>query len=86
MTSLSVDTMRNDIEEIIRRIQPKFAGTISDTDRLREDLGLDSLHAMELLSAITEQYEIDVDIEEVQEIRTIGDVLEFLSKAMSKAS
>lgn len=82
MTAPSVDVLRNDIAEIIKRTNPKFTGTINDTDRLREDIGLDSLHAMELLSAITEQYEIDVDIEEVQEIRTIGDVISFLVKAM----
>lgn len=82
MTAPSVDVLRNDIAEIIKRTNPKFTGTIKDTDRLREDIGLDSLHAMELLSAITEQYEIDVDIEEVQEIRTVGDVISFLVKAM----
>jgi len=34
---------------------------------------------MELLSEVTEKYDVDVDIEQVQEVRTVGDVVTFLS-------
>ena len=78
MTAPSVEVLRNDVDEIIRRIRPDFKGKISVSDRLREDIGLDSLHSMELLSAVTEKYELDVDIEEVQEVKTVGDVVKFL--------
>lgn len=83
MTAPSADILRNDVDEIIRRIRPDFKGDIKDSDRLREDIGLDSLHAMELLSAVTEKYEIDVDIEEVQEVKTVGDVVSFLTTTMA---
>lgn len=83
MTAPSADILRNDIDEIIRRIRPDFKGDIKDADRLREDIGLDSLHAMELLSAVTEKYELDVDIEEVQEVKTVGDVVNFLTTTMA---
>ncbi len=83
MSTPNAETLRNDVNEIIRRIRPEFKGEIKDTDRLRDDIGLDSLHAMELLSAVTEKYELDVDIEEVQEVKTVGDVLGFLTKTMS---
>ncbi|MCL2822945.1 MAG: acyl carrier protein [Polyangiaceae bacterium] len=78
MAAPSVEVLRNDIDEIIRRIRPDFKGEIKDSDRLREDIGLDSLHSMELLSGVTEKYELDVDIEEVQEVKTVGDVVKFL--------
>ena len=83
MTAPSADILRNDVDEIIRRNRPDFKGEIKVTDRLREDIGLDSLHAMELLSAVTEKYELDVDIEEVQEVKTVGDVVQFLTTAMA---
>ena len=82
MTAPSVDILRNDVDEIIRRIRPDFKGDIKDTDRLREDIGLDSLHSMELLSAVTEKYQLDVDIEEVQEVKTVDDVVKFLQSMM----
>ena len=53
------------------------------TPYLRDDLGLDSIHSMELLSAVTEKYEVDVDMEEVQDITTVGDVVGFLLKLTS---
>ena len=36
-----------------------------------------------LLSAVTEKYEVDVDMEEVQDITTVGDVVSFLVKLTS---
>lgn len=79
----TAETFRTDVDDIIRRIRPEFKGEIKDSDRLREDIGLDSLHAMELLSAVTEKYEIDVDIEEVQDVKTVGDVVKFLSSMVA---
>ena len=83
MPKVSVEEIRNEVETIIRRVRPDVSGEIRDTDRLRDDLGLDSIHSMELLSAVTEKYEVDVDMEEVQDITTVGDVVGFLAKLTS---
>ena len=72
------------IQETIKRIRPEITGEIKAEDRLREDLGLDSLQSMELLSALTEEYEIDVEIEEVQDVKTVADVIAFLESALAK--
>ena len=42
--------------------------------RLVEDLGLDSLQSMELLSRLSERYAIDPDIDQLLAIRTLGEV------------
>ncbi len=83
MPNVSVEEIRSEVEAIIRRVRPDVSGEIHDTDRLRDDLGLDSIHSMELLSAVTEKYEVDVDMEEVQDITTVGDVVGFLVKLTS---
>jgi len=75
--------IHRDLELIIRRLRPELSGEIGDGDRLREDLGLDSLHSMELLSEVTEKYDVDVDVEQVQEVRTVGDVVSFLSTVLA---
>lgn len=79
MTRIPEHQIQSDIEAIIRRIRPDLRGEIRGTDRLRDDIGLDSLHSMELLSEVTEKYELDVDPEELQDVRTIQDVVRFLS-------
>jgi acyl carrier protein len=83
MTAITSEQIKADVEAIVRRIRPTLKGPIADTDRLREDLGLDSLHSMELLSSITEKYEVDVDVEQVQEITTVGDVVSFLAEVLA---
>jgi acyl carrier protein len=82
VTAITSSQIKADLEAIVRRIRPDLKGPLTDSDRLREDLGLDSLHSMELLSAITEKYEVDVDVEEVQDVKTIGDVIAVLTKVI----
>ena len=79
MPRVAPEQIQKDIESIIRRLRPDLKGEIKTADRLRDDLGLDSLHSMELLSEVTEKYEIDVDAEQVQDVRTVGEVVTFLS-------
>ncbi len=83
MPNIPSSQIHRDIETIIRRIRPDLDGEIRLTDRLRDDIGLDSLHSMELLSEVTEKYELDVDPEELQDVRTVGDVVRFLATLMS---
>ena len=84
MPNISATQIRTDIETIIRRIRPDLHGEISEADRLRDDLGLDSLHSMELLSEISEQYRVEVDPESLQDVRTVGDVASFLSALLEQ--
>lgn len=48
--------------------------------RLSEDLGADSLDAVELIMAIEDEFGIQVDDEMAQQIRKVGDIVEFLEK------
>lgn len=82
MARVSAEQIQKDLETIIRRLRPDLKGDIKATDRLRDDLGLDSLHSMELLSEVTEKYEIDVDAEQVQDVRTVGEVVTFLASVI----
>ena len=81
MPRVAREEIRNEVETIIKRIRPDVK-EVRDSDRLRDDLALDSLHSMELLSSVTEKYEVDVDVEQLQEVRTVGDVVTFLAKVL----
>jgi acyl carrier protein len=52
--------------------------TIQLTDRLREDLGMDSLGSLELLSTISEELKIDLEMEEAMGINTVQEAFEFI--------
>lgn len=75
----SASDVGREVAAIIRRLRPEVGEDVRATDRLRDDLGLDSLHSMELLSEITEKFAVDIDIEQVQDVRTVGDVVTLLT-------
>ena len=43
-----------------------------------EDLNADSLDLMELLMAFSDEFDIEISDEEAENIKTVGDVLDFL--------
>ena len=43
--------------------------------RLREDLGLDSVCSMELLSMLAEDLDLDVGVEDITDVHTVGDTI-----------
>lgn len=47
---------------------------------LTQDLGADSLDAVELIMAIEDEFNVQVNDEEAQSIRTVNDIVKLLSK------
>ena len=45
---------------------------------LRNDLGADSLDAVELVMALEEQFKIEIPDSEAKNIKTVGDILTYL--------
>lgn len=74
--------------EDTQMVTVKLLAAIAETEirsiraeqRLREDLGLDSLQSLELLSSIGEALRIDLDVEEAMSIRTVGDACAFVAR------
>ena len=64
--------------EMISQLAAVRPSEIKLTDRLREDLGLDSVCSMELLSMLAEQLDLDVQIEEAMRVTTVGAAVEMV--------
>ena len=45
---------------------------------VRKDLGADSLDLFELTMALEEEYDTEIPAEELEDIETVGDVIEYL--------
>jgi len=48
--------------------------------RLAEDLGADSLDAVELIMALEDEFDIQITDEIAQSIKTIGDIVKYLEQ------
>lgn len=55
-------------------------GTLSEDTSFRDDLGADSLDLFELVMAVEEEYSLEIPAEELSDVNTIGDVVEFLKE------
>jgi acyl carrier protein len=64
------------IAEILEIDPSRVAGA----QRLREDLGMDSLGSLELLSTISEALRIDLEMEDAMGIVTVDDACAFVER------
>jgi acyl carrier protein len=73
-----------DIETRIRAILHELSAVppekIRVEDRLREDLNLDSVSSMELIGMLSEELDIDVELEEAMEIEDVAGIIAMVDK------
>ena len=53
---------------------------ITETSRFKEDLGTDSLDLFELVMALEDQYDIELPADELSNIVTVEDVINYLKE------
>jgi len=53
----------------------------NDTD-LQDDLGADSLDVVDLLMSIEDEFEIEIPDEEIENIRTVGELVNYIESNM----
>lgn len=54
------------------------ADAITADTSFKDDLGADSLDLFELVMALEDEYNIEIPAEELGELNTVGDVIEYL--------
>ena len=66
------------IKELVAENLGVDEADITETSSFKEDLGADSLDLFELTMALEEEYDIEIPAEELGEIETVNDVVEYL--------
>ena len=70
--------MLEKMKEIIAEQLSTDADSITEATSFKDDLGADSLDLFELTMALEEEYDIESPAEELGEIETVNDVVEYL--------
>ena len=52
--------------------------TITADTELQDDLGADSLDVVDLLMSIEDEFEVEVPDEEIENIKTVGDLVKYI--------
>ncbi|MGB5811764.1 MAG: acyl carrier protein [Polyangiales bacterium] len=68
------------VKEIVSQQLDVDQAEIKETDSFIDNLKADSLAIVELVLAFEEQFEIDIDDEDTEKIRTVQDAITYISE------
>ncbi len=68
------------VAEIIAKELDKDVASITMETRLVEDLGADSLDAVEIMFSLEEEYGMEIDDTSAQAIKTVGDLVKYIEE------
>lgn len=70
--------MLEKMKEIIADQLSVDADSVTEGSSFKEDLGADSLDLFELVMALEDEYSVEIPAEDLQEMATVGDVMNYL--------
>lgn len=56
------------------------ADSITEASSFKDDLGADSLDLFELVMALEDEYSVEIPAEDLQNLLTVGDVMNYLKE------
>lgn len=68
----------DDVRDVIVETVGCEAAAVTPEARLNEELGADSLAAMELIMALEEKLDIEIDDAELDQFKTVNDLVSYL--------
>ena len=72
--------MLEKMREIIAEQLNTEAESITEASSFKEDLGADSLDLFELVMALEEEYHVEIPSEDLANLITVGDVMNYLKE------
>lgn len=72
--------MLEKIKEIIAESLGTDISTLTEETNFKEDLGADSLDLFEMVMALEEAFNVEIPSEDLESIKTIKDVKEYIEK------
>ena len=69
------------IEALIRDVHDQFDGPVTPSCRFREDLEMDSLSTVELITAAERAFDIQIPYEDLDRFVTVDDLIGYVARA-----
>ena len=66
------------VKELISEQLDVKADDITEASNIQDDLGADSLDVVDLLMSIEDEFEVEIPDEEVENIKTVGALVEYI--------
>lgn len=72
--------MLEKMKELIAEQLNTDADIITEASSFKEDLGADSLDLFELVMALEDEYSVEIPAEDLQQLTTVGQVMDYLKE------
>jgi acyl carrier protein len=83
---ITADKVREEVRNRVAELTETDPSGVSDTADFIEELGVDSLMAIELMVALDKEYKIDIPEEEFREIRNVDQAVDVVMRHLSAAA
>jgi len=76
--------IKSDVRKLVAQIARMDAGKVRESASIRDDLGIDSLAAMEILASIEKRLGIVIDEAKAFDVVTVEDLLDLVTQCLKK--
>ncbi len=66
------------VKELIAEQLDVKADDITEASSIQDDLGADSLDVVDLVMALEDEFEVEIPEDQVENIKTVGDIVKFI--------
>ena len=84
MAKIDKDMLKSDLKKLIAEIVEVEPDRITPKANFVEDLGMDSMMALEILASIEKKYRLRIPEENLTKITSLDEVMELVDKTINK--
>jgi len=81
---INMDKVKEEMRNLVAEISEKSIEEIKDDARFSEDLGIDSMMALEIVASIEKKYKVVIPEAEIPNMRSLQNVYDLLGKISGK--
>jgi acyl carrier protein len=82
--NINVGDYKSEIKKLVADIAEKTPEEIKDDARFAEDLGIDSMMALEIVATIEKKYKVVIPEAEIPNIRSLQNVYDLIERLLNK--
>jgi acyl carrier protein len=83
MQTATAEEIRAEVKKLIAEVTEREPEEITDTALFADELGVDSLMAMEVMVAVDKKYKINIPEDEFAKIKNVDDTVEVVQRYIS---
>ena len=84
MAKKDFEAMRKEVKSLVSEITEVPEAELKDEARFTEDLGVDSMMALEIVASIEKKYKVVIPEDKIPTVRSLKNVYELLEQLMEK--